>query len=132
MITDSKRAFQVFILVILSINGINSYAQHVHEENKHHKKSHEHSKHHIALFNGATTNLDHSSTNYSLGLEYEYKLNSPIGLGLMGEYVAVEKGELVGGIPVFIHITKAFTLTGSPILITMKNIMKVLIQIVSE
>jgi hypothetical protein len=117
MIIDRKRTFQVFILVILSMNGINSFAQHGHKEDKPHNEGHENLKHHIALFNGATTNLDHSSTNYSLGLEYEFKLNSLIGLGLMGEYVAVEKGELVGGIPVFIHITKAFTLTGSPVLI---------------
>lgn len=75
----------------------NLFAQH-HSDNDTH-----HSKHHIALFNGLTTNVDHETTGYSLGIDYEYFISDAIGIGFIGEYVFSGEGEFILGIPVFFH-----------------------------
>lgn len=74
-----------------------------------------HSKHHIALFNGLTTNLDHETTGYSIGLDYEYSVSDRFGVGLIGEYVFSGEGELILGVPVFFHPASGLKLGVAPI-----------------
>lgn len=95
-------------VVILLIYG-NLLAQH-HEDHDAH-----HSRHHIALFNGLTTNFDHETTGYSVGLDYEYYLSDLIAAGFIGEYVFSGEGEWILGIPIFIHPTNNFKFGAAPI-----------------
>lgn len=80
----------------------------------HHGEHHAH-KNHLAIFNGATTNFDHSATDYTIGLDYEYRFSNLIGAGFGAEYILTDDGELVLGIPVFIHPAKGFKLIVAPI-----------------
>ncbi|MGM0531014.1 MAG: hypothetical protein ACQER7_06650 [Bacteroidota bacterium] len=112
-----KQKIKILIVVFFCFISSYTHAQHAKEE---HGNETEHSQfhtHHIALFNGVASNFTHHSTHYSLGIDYEYRFSQFIGTGLIGEYVAVEKGEFLGGIPVFIHFTKGLKLTFAPLLI---------------
>ncbi len=94
------------ILCLLFGTGITICAQHDdHKDDKHHKHDDHghHHKHHLAIFNGATTNFDHESTGYSLGVDYEYRISDLIGTGLIAEYVFTGEGEAIVGIPLFLH-----------------------------
>ena len=96
-----------------------SYSQEHEENHKVHdeqEQDHYH-KHHLALFNGATTNFTHSSTDYSLGIDYEFRLTKTFGLGLLGEYVFTDNGEYIIGVPLFLHFAKSLKITGAPLLI---------------
>ncbi len=54
------------------VQGSDNKEHHV----KHHRcHSHKFQKHHFALFNGVTSNFDHQSTGYSIGLDYEDRIN---------------------------------------------------------
>ncbi len=67
----------------------------------HHEKDH-----HAALFVGGTTNFDHSSTDFTLGGEYEFRLpllHRLLGIGIFGEAVFAEHKEVLCGVPVFVH-----------------------------
>lgn len=95
-------------VVILLIYG-NLLAQHHDDHDPHH------SKHHIALFNGFTSNFDHETTGYSLGIDYEYSVSDMIGVGFIGEYVFSGEGELILGVPVFFHPTSNLKFGLAPI-----------------
>ena len=95
---------------ILLLYG-NLFAQQHDDHNSHH------SKHHIALFNGFTTNLDHETTGYALGIDYEYYFSDLIAVGAIGEYVFSGEGELILGVPVFIHPTSSLKFGAAPIAI---------------
>jgi hypothetical protein len=95
--------------IILILACSNVWAQN-HEEHDTH-----HSKHHIAIFDGATTNFGHSTTGYSLGLDYEYFISDKIGVGMIGEYVFAGEGELILGVPLFFHPTSNLKLGAAPI-----------------
>ncbi|MCF6268182.1 MAG: hypothetical protein L3J41_00560 [Melioribacteraceae bacterium] len=57
-------------------------------------------KHHVGVFAGATSNLYLEHTYFTLGVDYEYRLNHSFGLGLIGDYVMADHAEtlLMGGI----------------------------------
>lgn len=86
----------VITMVILFFYG-NLFAQHHEDEESHH------SNHHVAIFNGAVTNFDHETTGYAVGFDYEYYFSDLLAAGLIGEYVFSGEGELLLGIPLFIH-----------------------------
>ena len=94
-----------------------SYAQHHEEGHENEKENSHHHKHHIAVFNGAASNFTHHYTHYSIGLDYEYRFGNFLGAGIIGEYVAIEKGEFVGGLPVFMHFTRELKLVVAPLII---------------
>jgi hypothetical protein len=117
---NTKKLF--FLVIIISLTSNLVIAQNYNEthknDNHYRKDSKGHSsKHHIAIFEGATTSLDHTSTGYTVGIDYEYKLSKLIGAGLMGEYVAVEENEVEFGIPIFIHPLKGTRIIASPLLV---------------
>lgn len=74
-----------------------------------------HGKHHIAIFDGLATNFDHETSGYSLGLDYEYKISSLVGTGVIGEYVFSGEGEFILGVPVFVHPTNNLKVMAAPI-----------------
>ena len=59
---------------------------------------------HLALFTGATTNFEHDSTDFTLGIDYEYRFSEMFGVGLFGEIVFAEHEETLIGVPFFIHM----------------------------
>ena len=94
------------LLIVFVFIGTKLIAQgHLHDDEHHIKdynKQHYH-KHHIAVLNGATSNFDHHSTNYSVGIDYEYRFSQYMGVGVEGEFVAAESAEVLAGIPFFFH-----------------------------
>ena len=115
-----KHNMQIKIPIILfffSFLWSYSFAQHAGEEHSDENKHAHFHKHHIALFNGLTSNFTHNSTDYSIGLDYEYRLSQFIGTGILVEYIAMEKGEILGGLPLFMHFTKGLKLTAAPLLV---------------
>lgn len=78
-------------------------------------------KNHLALFNGVTSNLSHHTTSYSIGIDYEYRISQHIGTGILGEYIAAENGEYIGGLPLFIHLADHVKLSAVPLLINKKQ-----------
>jgi hypothetical protein len=107
------------ISIFLSALCISSfvYSQEHEEDHKKQDKHNHYHKHHLALFNGATTNFTHSSTDYSLGIDYELRLTKTFGLGLLGEYIFTDNGEFIAGVPAFLHFAKSLKITGAPLLI---------------
>ena len=59
---------------------------------------------HLAVFTGATTNFDHESTDFTLGVDYEYRLSEVFGIGLFGEMIFADHEETLVGVPFFFHI----------------------------
>lgn len=98
----------ILTVTILLIYG-NLFAQEHADHDNHHNK------HHIALFNGLTTNLDHETTGYALGIDYEYSISDLIGIGFIGEYVFSGEGEFIIGVPIFFHPTGGLKLGVAPI-----------------
>jgi len=96
----------LFITLFLFL-VIGASAQHHddHKDHNPHKKDDHahHHKNHLAIFNGGTTNFDHETTGYSLGLDYEYRFSDLLGTGLLFEYVFTGEGEAIIGVPLFIH-----------------------------
>jgi hypothetical protein len=87
----------------------------VHHNNDTH--SHHPHKHHLALFNGATTNLDHEPTAYALGVDYEYRFSKLVGATLLGEYVAADSEEILAGAGLLFHPYKGLKLITAPMLL---------------
>ena len=100
---------KMLITVALMLACSTVFAQHYDDHDTHH------SKHHIAIFDGATTNFGHSTTGYALGLDYEYLISDRIGIGAIGEYVFSGEGELILGVPLFLHLTNGLKLGAAPI-----------------
>lgn len=106
----------VSLFVTISLNA-QHHESDDHSDKKHNSKEHhddhgEHNAHknHIALFNGATTNFDHSATDYTIGIDYEFRISDLLGVGLGAEYILTDDGEIVVGLPVFIHPVKGLKL----------------------
>ena len=108
-------------------NTTGVYSQHdLHNEHDK-EQDDEHEKHHnhLALFLGATTNFDHETTGFSIGVDYEYRLNAwhnLLGIGLFGEYVSSGSGEIIAGIPLFIHAAEKLKFTVAPILVSAEDL----------
>ncbi len=103
------------IILSLLVSG-QTIAQN-HDEHKEHNGDHHHDfhKHHIALFNGATTNFDHDATDYTVGIDYEFRFCQKFGAGIVGEYVATDSGEWIFGVPVFYHPCGGLKLFAAPL-----------------
>lgn len=99
----------ICFITVLLFTGSKLIAQEHHEESESHSDAteehgeHHFHKHHFAVLNGATSNFNHHSTDYSVGLDYEYRFSQYMGVGIEGEFVAAESQEVLGGIPFFIH-----------------------------
>ncbi|NOZ46566.1 MAG: hypothetical protein GXO79_07255 [Chlorobi bacterium] len=114
------------ILTLIALNSYCVYSQHDqhNEHNNEHLINHNHHQNHLALFLGATTNFEHETTGFSMGIDYEYRLKTMhnlLGIGLFGEYIFSESGEIITGIPLFIHPAKILKLIIAPILVSGEN-----------
>mgnify|MGYP006293087375 CR=1 FL=1 len=110
------------LIVTLLFCFIWSYTSAQHAEDGHDGEEHAHyHTHHIAVFNGLTSNFTHNNTAYSVGMDYEYRFSRFIGAGLLTEYIATEEGEILGGLPLFLHLTKGLKVTLAPLLVNKKE-----------
>ena len=106
----------ILILGYLLICETLIFAQHL--DKNPNPEAHDHlSKHHLALFNGATTNFDHNSTAYTLGVDYEFRISQLLGIGIFGEYIFSEPKEILGGISVYVHPANGLKIIAAPVLI---------------
>lgn len=120
----SKLISTVILLIVFSVLTPRAFSQHDehHEEDKSHDKEHHevHHQNHLALFLGATSNFDHHTTGATLGFDYEYRfktMHNLLGLGLFGEYVWSGSGEVIVGIPIFIHPVENLKFVVAPIMV---------------
>jgi hypothetical protein len=60
-------------------------------------QGHEH-HHHIAVILG-TTHTEHDVDAFTIGVDYEYRLSSLIGVGVLGEYATGDVDAWVVGVP---------------------------------
>jgi len=59
-----------------------------------------HHPNHVGLFLGAAYNSEAAVTDLAIGVDYEYALAEPIGLGIFAERVFAEHAETLIGVPV--------------------------------
>ena len=90
------------------------------EHSAHHETdahSHHPHKHHVAIFNGATSNLTHNNTAYTVGFDYEYRFSKLVGATVIGEYISTSSSEIIAGAGLLFHPYKAFKFVGAPLAI---------------
>jgi hypothetical protein len=102
--------FAVFILT----NPVFSIAQ-VHQGDSDHESNHHHDKNHLALFLGASSNLEHSHTAFTLGLDYEYRFAEKFGTGLLAEYIFEDQAEVLLGVPIVWHPVQNLKIMAAPL-----------------
>ncbi len=105
------KSISLLCVVLLFVGNVVKAEEH----GKHDK--HSFHKHHVAIFNGLTTNYDHNSTDYSLGIDYEYRFSNLLGAGVLAECVFSEPEEYIAGVSLFVHPCKGFKLILAPLLI---------------
>jgi hypothetical protein len=69
-------------------------------------------RHHVALFLGATHTDEEDE--FSIGMDYEYRLNPLLGLGGIAEYTGGEHETTIAAAAFFIHPFKALRLVLGP------------------
>ncbi len=77
-----------------------------------HSEAHEH-HHHIAVIIG-NTHTEHGEDAFTIGLDYEYRVSSLIGVGVLGEYAAGDIDTWVVGVPFALHPVAGWRLTAMP------------------
>ncbi len=77
----------------------------------HHEEGHENSDD-VALFLGASHSADENG--FSVGLDYEHRLNSMLGVGGLVEYSAGNFDSWVVAAPLFVHPYEGFRLSFAP------------------
>lgn len=61
-----------------------------------------HHDNHVAVFLGATHNLDHEQTDFTVGAEYERQLTDQLGLGVFAEEIFADNEEtILGGLALY-------------------------------
>lgn len=97
---------KVIIVLILFFLGVFSLKSEEFDNSNSVKNHSLHHHNHLALFSGATSNIEHKSTNLSIGFDYEHRfsfIDGLFGIGLFGELVFTEHNEILVGIPIFLH-----------------------------
>lgn len=112
-----KVALLIAFSFCLSFNTLS--AQEHEKESQHNESAHSHHphKHHVALFNGATSNLDHETTAYTIGLDYEYRFSKIVGATLLGEYVATSSSEILAGAGLLFHPYRGLKVVTAPMVL---------------
>ncbi len=110
-----KKAMLIFAaMIFMNINLL--AGEHENSEEAEHNEEH-HGNHHLAAFLGLTSNFEEEETNFSAGLDYEFRLpfaDRLFGIGLFGEYVFAEESEILAGIPINIHPWKELLVFAAP------------------
>ena len=118
---------QLTIITILLANLIFAMFSASAQEHTQHDdaQAHEHDTHyhknHVALLVGATSNLSHSSTLFTAGVDYEFRFHEKIGIGFGAELLTGDATEYVLGIPVFIHPVSSLKFNFGPLLVLLEE-----------
>ncbi|UCE41406.1 MAG: hypothetical protein JSV17_18575 [Candidatus Aminicenantes bacterium] len=83
----------------------------------HEAETHQYHRHHIGLFLGGTSNLKKEETDFTLGIEYEYRLSKEMSrwsIGLIGELIFAHETEYLVVVPIILRVTDAFFLRAGP------------------
>ena len=67
----------------------------------------------LAVFVGGVHNSENEDA-FSVGLEYEYRLNEAWGIGGIVDYADLDPGETVAAVPLYFHITEAWKVFAAP------------------
>ena len=67
-----------------------------------HKEDHHGHKHHVAMFLGNTHNY-HGEDAFTVGLDYEFRLHSLLGVGALIDHAAGDIDSTVAGVGIFGH-----------------------------
>jgi len=77
-----------------------------------------HHKNHIAIFIGATQAEEHhgerNDPHFTLGIDYERRLSTLFGLGLLADGVIGGKRDYLVGVPLFLHASEHIVLQLAP------------------
>lgn len=113
---QTKKSIQILFCLVVSIitSTVHSFAQ-SHLEDKSHHENDSHDKNHLALFIGASSNLKHPHTAFTMGLDYEYRFAEKFGTGLFAEYVFEDHAEILLGIPLVWHPVHNFKILAAPL-----------------
>ncbi len=113
---NNKVIILLTVVVFLFLSMASGYAQHDNDHSEHKSSTHYY-EHHFTLYNGLTTNLNHESTAYTVGVDYEFRFSKFVGIGILGEYVFTESGEFVTGIPLYAHPYKGAKIIVAPLIV---------------
>lgn len=83
----------------------------------HETEMHQSHRHHVGLFLGGTSNFKNEETDFSLGLEYEYRLSKKTGgwsIGLIGELIFAHQTEYLLAMPIVLRVSDAFFFRAGP------------------
>jgi len=104
-----KRTVILYTVLVSIVLSISSSAQANEAEGHDHDDGHRDSQHHAAVFAGLTTSnidTDHSHTDFTAGIDYEYRLSflsGLLGIGAFAEAVFAEHTEYLLGVPIALH-----------------------------
>lgn len=107
----------VSILVYSGIKAQHDEDNHHTSSDTHHDEKHDthHAhKHHIAIFGGAASNFSHHETKPGVGLDYEYRISAPFGIGAVAEVEFTDKESYLASIPVFYHPINGLKIYAGP------------------
>jgi len=77
---------------------------------------------HASFFIGATTPtgakhvFSNSATWFTVGFDYEYRFNKPLGISFFTEYLFAVHEEFLFGLPVFVHPWRGLKLNAGPLM----------------
>ncbi len=111
----------VLILIFMVISSVGMFAEgHGEKPQLVEGIVHRHHSHHAGFFTGVTSNLETKYNDFSIGVDYEYRLpvlKNIFGIGLMGEAVFGYETEYIAGIPVYVHLTDIIRIFAAPSLL---------------
>ncbi len=98
---------KVFIFILCGFGTI-VMAEDQHGAGVEHAEGHHFHKNHISMFLGATQAEKHhgerDDPGFSIGIDYERRLNQVIGVGFLADWVVEGNREYLLGIPLFLHV----------------------------
>ena len=112
---ERKRISRIFTiwLTACALILITSYSySQAHETEMHHSY-----RHHVGLFLGGTGNFKNEETDFTLGLEYEYRLSNKTegwGIGLIGELIFAHETEYLLAMPIILRVSDTFFFRAGP------------------
>ena len=97
----------IILMIIISAYYVNAEnnTEHEKEGHGHEGTAHGHALHHnhLGIFIGPTTNLDKEATDFSLGLDYEFRFSDSFGAGIFGEHIFNSHSPWLAGAGLFYH-----------------------------
>jgi hypothetical protein len=117
---NMKKLFFVFLLISIGSAAFAEENSSIHSTEGNHQAH----RNHVAIFTGLTTNMEHENTDFSLGLDYEYRLpiwHDILGIGIFGEMVFTDHTEYIVGVPVFLHPSGGLKFWLAPGLVMMET-----------